>query len=60
MTNHQKPAAVVHVDLDGASAIYTMHGWPYPHDTDPLFESGLENLLSISQPTWIIRASWRC
>jgi peptidoglycan/xylan/chitin deacetylase (PgdA/CDA1 family) len=47
MTNHQKPAAVVHVDLDGASAIYTMHGWPYPHDTDPLFESGLENLLSM-------------
>ena len=47
MTNHQKPAAVVHVDLDGASAIYTMHGWPYPHDTDPLFESGLKNLLSM-------------
>jgi peptidoglycan/xylan/chitin deacetylase (PgdA/CDA1 family) len=45
---HRKtPAAVVHVDLDGASAIYTMHGWPYPHDTDPLFESGLENLLSM-------------
>jgi peptidoglycan/xylan/chitin deacetylase (PgdA/CDA1 family) len=47
MTNQQKPAAVVHVDLDGASAIYTMHGWPYPHDSDPLFESGLENLLSL-------------
>ncbi len=43
----QTPPAVVHVDLDGASAIYTMHGWPYPHDTDPLFESGLENLLSL-------------
>jgi len=39
------PPAVVHVDLDGASAIYTMHGWPYPHDTDPLFKSGIENLL---------------
>ncbi len=43
--NIRKPPATVHVDLDGASAIYTMHGWPYPHDADPLFESGLENLL---------------
>lgn len=43
--NTVKPVATVHVDLDGASAIYTAHGWPYPHDTDPLFESGLENLL---------------
>lgn len=47
MMNRQKPAAVVHVDLDGASAIYAMHGWPYPYQTDPLFESGLENLLSM-------------
>lgn len=51
--NRDKPAAVVHVDLDGASAIYTMHGWPYPHDTDPLFESGLENLLSLLDRTGI-------
>jgi len=43
--NNYNPPATVHVDLDGASAIYTMHGWPYPYDTDPLFESGLENLL---------------
>ena len=43
----KKPAAVVHVDLDGASAIYAMHGWPYPYEGDPLFESGLENLLSL-------------
>jgi peptidoglycan/xylan/chitin deacetylase (PgdA/CDA1 family) len=41
----RKPPATVHIDLDGASAIYSVHGWPYPHDTDPLFESGLENLL---------------
>ena len=39
------PPAVIHVDLDGASAIYTMHGWKYPYDTDPLFESGVTNLL---------------
>jgi peptidoglycan/xylan/chitin deacetylase (PgdA/CDA1 family) len=39
------PPAVIHVDLDGASAIYTMHGWPYPYDIDPLFETGVKNLL---------------
>ena len=46
MDSHNPPA-VVHVDLDGASAIYTMHGWPYPHENDPLFESGVENLLAM-------------
>jgi hypothetical protein len=39
------PSAVVHVDLDGASAIYEARGWPYPYDTDPLHESGLINAL---------------
>lgn len=42
-----KSPATIHVDLDGASAIYTMHGWSYPYDSDPLFESGLTNLLAL-------------
>ncbi|MHC5065229.1 MAG: polysaccharide deacetylase family protein [Planctomycetota bacterium] len=40
------PLAVVHVDLDGASAIHAAHGWPYPHEEDPLFETGLRNTLA--------------
>jgi carbamoyltransferase len=39
------PRAVVHVDLDGAPWIYRHHGWPYAQSNDPIFESGLENLL---------------
>lgn len=38
--------AVIHLDLDGASAIFAAHGWPYHFDHDPLFESGLSNALS--------------
>jgi hypothetical protein len=38
------PAAVVHVDLDGASEIFAAHQAPYPYDGDPIFESGLTNL----------------
>jgi peptidoglycan/xylan/chitin deacetylase (PgdA/CDA1 family) len=38
--------AVVHVDLDGASHIYRHHGWAWPFDDDPLFESGMEHLLA--------------
>ncbi len=41
-----EPLAIVHVDLDGASAIHAAHGWPYPHAEDPLFESGLRNTLA--------------
>ena len=33
------------MDLDGASAIYAVHGWPYPYDEDPIFETGLRNTL---------------
>ena len=40
------PNAVVHVDLDGAPHIYRAHGWRYDHDIDPLFASGLTNLLA--------------
>lgn len=43
----QRPPAVIHVDLDGASAIYKVHGWPYPYEADPLFESGMKNLLDL-------------
>ena len=42
----QRPSAVLHVDLDGARHIYAHHGWPDPGPRDPLFESGMENLLS--------------
>ena len=42
-----KPAAVVHLDLDGARAIYRVHRWtpPAPSAGDPLFISGLERFL---------------
>ncbi len=40
------PQAVLHVDLDGAAHIYAHHGWDWPHGDDPVFESGMENLLS--------------
>ncbi len=36
---------VVHLDLDGATAIYAMRGWSYPSRTDALFDSGLSNAL---------------
>jgi carbamoyltransferase len=38
--------AVIHVDLDGARHIYEQHGWQYRYPDDPLFESGMKNLLS--------------
>ena len=43
--NGPPPTAVVHVDLDGARAIYHRHGWLYPYADDPLFTTGLKNLL---------------
>ncbi len=39
------PPAVVHVDLDGATHIFEDQGAPYDYDDDPLFETGLTNLL---------------
>lgn len=39
------PGMVVHVDLDGTSEIYNQHGWSYEFSDDPLFESGMRNLL---------------
>lgn len=41
------PKAVVHVDLDGASAIYEANGVSYNYEVDSLFESGLRNLLPL-------------
>lgn len=42
-----RPSAVVHVDLDGARHIFQAHGWSYPEPDDPLFESGMRNLLDL-------------
>lgn len=42
-----RPSAVVHVDLDGARHIFQAHGWSYPASEDPLFESGMRNLLDL-------------
>jgi hypothetical protein len=33
------------VDLDGGADIYRAHGWRYPWARDPIFESGLQNVL---------------
>lgn len=41
------PPAMVHVDLDGAVDIYRVHGWPYPYGDDPVFETGMRNLLAL-------------
>jgi hypothetical protein len=43
--SNARPAAVVHVDLDGARHIYENNGWAYDLEGDPLFETGLTNLL---------------
>ncbi len=42
----QRPSAVLHVDLDGARHIYAHRGWPDPGPRDPIFESGMRNLLA--------------
>jgi peptidoglycan/xylan/chitin deacetylase (PgdA/CDA1 family) len=43
---NEKPKAVVHVDLDGAGHIYRAHGWFYDYPDDPLFETGIKNMLN--------------
>ena len=45
-TGRQNPLAAVHVDLDGARHIFRHNGWEYTHPDDPLFASGMENLLA--------------
>jgi hypothetical protein len=37
--------AVIHLDLDGASAIFRVHGWRFIADRDRLFETGLRHAL---------------
>jgi hypothetical protein len=39
--------AAIHLDLDGATDIFRVHGWPYPQEDgpDPLFDSGLPRAL---------------
>ncbi len=44
--DRSQPCAVVHVDLDGSSAIYRHHGWAYEYADDPLFASGMKNMLA--------------
>jgi hypothetical protein len=44
MTGARQPA-VVHVDLDGATEIYEIHGWRYKGSRDPLFVSGFRHAL---------------
>jgi len=45
-SKQEPPKAVVHVDLDGASHIFRYHGWRYEYADDPLFETGMKNVLS--------------
>ena len=40
-------SAVLHVDLDGGPEIFGAHGWTYERGDDPLFMSGLRNLLDL-------------
>ena len=44
-----KPKAVIHVDLDGARHVFRHHGWKFDGETDPLFETGMANLLDFLQ-----------
>ena len=51
-----RPAAVIHVDLDGAGHIYRAHGWQYPASDDALFRSGMRRLFDLLEK-WRIRAT---
>jgi hypothetical protein len=43
----EKPLAVAHVDLDGTWAIFEANGHSYSDRNDPIFETGLPNLLDL-------------
>ena len=43
----KRPAAVVHVDLDGATHINRAHGWTPRFQRDALFVSGLRRAMSL-------------
>jgi len=40
-----RPAAVIHVDLDGASEIFAAHRVAWSAPDDPVFETGMQHLL---------------
>lgn len=41
------PPAVVHVDLDGASHIFRLHGWSWTGRPDPIYETGVPRALDL-------------
>ncbi|MGH9769014.1 MAG: polysaccharide deacetylase family protein [Blastocatellia bacterium] len=41
--------ASIHVDLDGGKHIFRAHGWDYPAQDDPLFETGLRRALDFCE-----------
>ena len=43
------PPAGVHLDLDGLTDIYKVHGWDYPHAHDPASETGLLSSLEFCE-----------
>lgn len=47
VSTSQRPAAVVHVDLDGGVDIFKVHGWQFSGTRDLIFESGVESLLRL-------------
>ncbi len=53
MVPEQKQDACIHVDLDGASAIYAAHNWGRHGCEDRLFETGFLNLLRFFQTAGI-------
>lgn len=46
MTPPVRPPLAVHVDLDGASVIYRAHNRRFPGRGDPIYFSGMRNMLS--------------
>ncbi len=44
-TDENRIPAVIHLDLDGSTHIYRIHGWSYEAQDDPLFETGLQRAL---------------
>lgn len=46
MTDSSRAPLAVHVDLDGASVIYRAHHRQYPGKGDPIYMSGMRNMLS--------------
>ncbi len=49
----RRPPAVIHVDLDGATDIFKMHGWSFSDPADPIFETGMRNCLDFFEQNHI-------